>query len=279
LIIVDASSEPLTQRVCEELAGELIFSIRYAKAEVCGAAAQRAQGLVATREPVIWFLDDDIELEPECVARLHSALGSDNRMGGVNAMIVNQKYHVPGRLSQFVYSLMAGKREASWAGRVIGPAINFLPDDRNDLPEVVPVEWLNTTCTMYRRESLPSPLFPSQFTGYSLMEDLALSQEVGKSWKLANARTARIFHDSQPGSHKNDAAEIAAMSVANRHYVMTKVMGKCRWGDLLRFWSYEAFLSAAAIRSPAGLRGLISSTRGRVRGLWHSVKPKRAGVE
>ena len=42
-------------------------------------------------------------------------------------------------------------------------------------PEVASVEWLNTTCTIYRGEALPSPPFCNQFTGYSLMEDLALS--------------------------------------------------------------------------------------------------------
>ncbi len=58
---------------------------------------------------------------------------------------------------------------------------------------MVPVEWLNTTCTLYRREALPDPPFLSHFTGYSLMEDLALSLTVGKRWKLANARGLRIF--------------------------------------------------------------------------------------
>ena len=112
-------------------------------------------------------------------------------------MIVNQKYHPPGVISRAVFTLLNGHRALNFAGRVLGPAVNLLPEDRDDLPEVVPVEWLNTTCTLYRREVLPSPPFDAVFRGYSMMEDLTLSLRVGKGWRLANARTARIFHDSQ----------------------------------------------------------------------------------
>src|SRR5204863_9646194 len=129
--------------------------------------------------------------------------------GGVSALIVNQKYHPPGAISRAVFTLMHGRSERTFAGRVIGPGINLLPEDREDLPEIVPVEWLNTTCTIYRRVALPSPPFDSVFTGYSMMEDLTLSLRVGQKWKLANARTARIFHDSQPGPHKSCATELA----------------------------------------------------------------------
>src|SRR4030081_113783 len=118
---------------------------------------------------------------------------------------------------------MSGKREVSYPGSVLGPAVNLLPEDREDLPEVVPVEWLNTTCTLYRREALPDPPFHDHFNGYSLMEDLTLSLTVGRRWKLANARTARIYHDSQPGTHKSDPALLAEMQLINRHFVMTRI--------------------------------------------------------
>ncbi len=45
----------------------------------------------------IWFFDDDILFESDCVSRLWRALKSDSRVGGVNAMITNQRYGSPGR--------------------------------------------------------------------------------------------------------------------------------------------------------------------------------------
>ena len=81
------------------------------------------------------------------------ALHSDERIGGVNAMITNQRYQMPGRISRFVFHLIDGRPESSYAGGVLGPAVNLLPADRDDLPEVVPVEWLNTgaRCTVGKR--------------------------------------------------------------------------------------------------------------------------------
>src|SRR5207249_600049 len=112
--------------------------------------------------------------QPECVISLWKALQSDSRLGGVNAMIVNQQYHSPGFVSRTVFRVLHGRAERTYAGRVIGPAVNLLPEDRDDLPEVVPTEWLNTGCTLYRREALPEPPFDLLFTGYSMMEDLTL---------------------------------------------------------------------------------------------------------
>jgi glycosyltransferase involved in cell wall biosynthesis len=215
------------------------------RAAQLGAAVQRNQGVAMATQPFIWFFDDDILFEPECVSRLWRAIQADSKLGGVNAMIVNQRYQPPGFASRTVFRLLNGKQERSFAGRVLGPAVNLLPEDREDLPEVVSVEWLNTTCTIYRREALPSPTFDSVFTGYSMMEDLTLSLRVGRNWKLANARTARIFHDSQPGEHKADVCAMAKMELINRHYVMTKVLGRRGLLDHLRLFLWEGFQLAS----------------------------------
>jgi hypothetical protein len=166
---------------------------------------------------------------------------------------------------------MAGRAESSYAGRVLGPAVNLLPEDRDELPEVVPVEWLNTTCTLYRREVLPDPPFPSHFRGYSLMEDVALSLTVGKRWKLANARTARIFHDSQPGTHKSDPALLAEMQLVNRHFVMTRILGRDRFSDYLKLVLFEFYSLASSLQSGSGRATLVRALRGRVGALRRMV--------
>ena len=195
IIVIDASNESATKLLSERSIPGLQSQIKWTSAEMCGAAAQRNQGVAETTQPFVWFFDDDIVFEPRCVERLWQALQSNPQLGGVSAMITNQSYGTPGAVSRFMFRWMNGKSELSYAGRVIGPAINLLPEDRDDLPEIVPVDWLNLGCTVYRREALPDPPFHAEFTGYSPMEDVALSLEVGKKWKLANARTARIFQD------------------------------------------------------------------------------------
>src|SRR5207249_6255419 len=60
-------------------------------------------------QPVIAFFDDDILFEPGCIARLWHALQSDPRIGGVNAMITNQRYQTPGLVSRTLLRIMAGR--------------------------------------------------------------------------------------------------------------------------------------------------------------------------
>lgn len=264
LIVVDGSESDETKAALEKFSVRTagVCEVKHMRAETLGAAVQRNQGVAAATQPVIWFFDDDILFEPECVSRLWSALHSADEVGGANAMITNQCYQSPGRASRLMFRLMSG-RGSSFAGRVLGPAVNLLPEDRADLPEVVAVDWLNTTCTMYRREALPEPPFPAHFTGYSLMEDVTLSVIVGREWNLVNARTARIYHDSQPGSHKSDPVELSAMELINRQYVMTKILGRNGPLDYIRLFLWEAFQLVAALTQSDSRSNFISILRGK----------------
>ncbi|HEX8709555.1 MAG TPA: glycosyltransferase family 2 protein [Pyrinomonadaceae bacterium] len=253
MIVVDASAGDETGQLCSAKIEGLATALVYRRAEETGAAAQRNQAFKFANHPVIMFLDDDIIFEDDCLSRLWQALCGDERLGGVSAMITNQRYFPPGRVSRTVFRLLHGSRQETYAGKCIGPALNLLPEDRPELPEVVPVEWLNTTCTLYRREALPQDgLFPPHFTGYSMMEDLCLSLLVGREWKLANARLARIFHDSQPGDYKQGASRLARMELVNRHFLMTRILGRTRPTDYLKLTLLEAF----------GIASLLTRGRG-----------------
>jgi len=267
MIVIDGSSNDETQQVCQSSPPKLATKIIYHRAEEVGGATQRNQAMNHASQDIIWLLDDDIIFEPDCLARLWAALQSDSQLGGVNAMITNQKYLPPGKVSCLLFRFLHGRIETSYAGKCIGPAFNLLPEDSPDLPEVVPVEWLNTTCTLYRREALPQPLFPANFTGYSLMEDVTLSLMVGKNWKLANARTARIFHDSQPGDHKSNKAVLAKMELVNRHYVMTHILGRQNLEDYFKLIVLQLFGITASLVSLKGWLSLPALLLGKLQGI------------
>lgn len=210
-----------------------------------GAAAQRNQAVALARNEYILFCDDDIICEPDCVERLWQAIRDNSRIGGASAAIVNQAFSRPGLLTRTVIAAIAEPEGGGYAGRIVGPAIAFLPERPAvgaAFPEAVPVQWLNTTCTLYRRNCLPDPPFDPFFTGYSLGEDMATSLRVAKRARLINVPAARIFHDSQPGAHKADAAALARMDVVNRYYIMDTVMEKRRWRDKAAFLLWEFFL-------------------------------------
>ena len=274
MIIVDGSNDDLTKNLCENEIPGLLTKIKYYRASEIGAATQRNQGMVHSSENVIWLMDDDILLEPECLEKLWNALQSDPSMGGVNAMITNQCYLPPGKISRWLFGFLHGHIEDSYAGKCIGPALNLLPEDNPNLPEIVPVEWLNTTCTLYRKEALPNPLFPPNFTGYSLMEDVTLSLMVGKKWKLANARTARIFHDSQPGDHKNNQAVLAKMSLINRFFVMTKILERQKPSDYTKLVVLQLFEIISSLQSKQGWLYLPSVLYGKLAGCIELISHK-----
>jgi glycosyltransferase involved in cell wall biosynthesis len=274
LIVIDGSSTGASREVVEEFERLLSHPIEvcWRQAEKLGAAIQRNQGVTAASQPFILFFDDDVLFEEHCLARLWSAIDADPRLGGVNAMITNQKYHQPGPASRTVFTILHGRNELTFAGRVIGPAVNLAPEDRDDLPEVVPIDWLNLACALYRREAIPNPPFDSIFTGYSIAEDVALSVRVGKNWRLANARTAKIFHDSQPGAHKTDVSSLAEMELVNRHYIMSKLLGRNQWSDYVRLFAWEAFSLLATLAARDRRRFFLPQLRGMTRGLRRCVK-------
>lgn len=249
IIIVDASDNNFTKQLLATSIKNLNSQIIYQKATIAGAAAQRNQAFGLASQPYILFMDDDILLEEDCIKKLWDAIEADSTIGGVNAMITNQRYQKPGRVSEMLLRVLHGKKEESYAGMCIGPALNLLPEDNDALPEIVKVEWLNIGCTLYRKEALPTPMFSDNFYGYSLMEDVTLSLTVGKNWKLYNARTARIFHDSQPGSHKQNVALLAKMELVNRHFVMTKILGRNSFKDYIKLIILQLFGLATALAS------------------------------
>jgi len=270
LIIVDASDETQTKSSAMKSNKAIDAScvVRWISAAQRGAAAQRNEGVAAATQPFIWFFDDDVLFEPDCVNALWDAMERDGRLGGVNAMITNQRYQSPGLGSRFIFTLMNGGSEKSFAGKVIGPAVNLLPEDRDELPDVAPVEWLNTTCTLYRRDALPSPIFDPFFRGYSLMEDMTLSLRVAqRGWQLANIRTARIYHDSQPGEHKSNMTEIAAMDLVNRYYVMRNVLGLRGLGIHLKLILWLLFQFASKVAGPRPWQAIKSEVAGKFRAI------------
>lgn len=270
MIVVDASVTDETQQLCRIGVPGLETEIVYHRADVPGAIEQRNQAMSYASQDAVLFLDDDIFFEPECVIRLWEALQSDVSLGGINALITNQRYFPPGTVSRTLFRILHGRREESYAGRCIGPAFNLLPEDREDLPTVVEVEWLNTTCTLYRRKALPDPPFITEHVGKQLylpafpMEDLAMSLRVHKHWKLANARTAKIFHDSQSGVHKSNITSMSKIELLNRHYLMTRILERRRFPDYLKLALSETFGVVTSLTSARGWKALPAVVFGKI---------------
>ena len=78
IIIVDASDSDETETLCREAISGLQSHIVYRRAVAAGAIEQRNQAMAYVTQDSILFMDDDILLEAECLARLWRALNSDS---------------------------------------------------------------------------------------------------------------------------------------------------------------------------------------------------------
>ena len=266
LVVVDASAGDLTRSVCEA-AKDCAGRVTYARASDCGAGAQRNEGISLSSEPLVLFVDDDVVLEPDCLAVMHEALRSDAGLGAVSALITNQQYHPLGPVSRRFFAWLNGGDLEDFSGRCIGPAVGLLSWDAPGRGELAPVDWAPATCVIYRREALPRPAFDPFFTGYSFAEDMALSLVVARRWRLANARGARAYHDRVKGEIKCGARHFAAMELVARHYIMVHVLGKDGAADHLRLAAYQFFMLLSLLRTSLGRRILAPSLVGKLQGL------------
>jgi glycosyltransferase involved in cell wall biosynthesis len=255
IVICDASDDESTgtvvQSAMEKWQGTAVVW-RYDKARRTGLAPQRNQAVQAATQPYVWFLDDDVILEPGCLQQLHQAVAADEGVGGATATITNQGYQPPGKWAALLMRWFEhGRVRQSYAAACVGPCCTFMPDTAPDIAPLMPAEWLIGCCSLYRKSALPVPAVPDHFEGGAFGEDLAASLTVRRTHRLVHVRDARCYHDSQGGEHKSSLRRTARLGVGNRHYIMTHILGKDTLRDHLDFALLHLFyLAALLVRRP-----------------------------
>jgi len=216
IIIVDGSAEPI-EDVLKEFSTLLINYIRCIPPS---AAGQRNVGIKAVNPEItlIGFFDDDIVLEPDALEKMMEfwAKASDN-IGGAAFNMVNHPPLYASRLKSLplaeklgLYSKDKGKVLPSGFHTMIG----FVSD-------ATFVQWLPTTATVWRRNILEKFQFDEWFKGYSYLEDLDFSYQIGKEYRLAVVADARYSH--YPASSGRDSGYIfGKREVTNRLYFVKK---------------------------------------------------------
>jgi hypothetical protein len=152
---------------------------------------------------------------------------------------------------------------------MVGPAVNFIPEDVSE--PVQRVEWLVSGCTAYPRSILLQHHFAESFSGYSFAEDVHLSTRVARSCTLLNATRARVDHKDLGKNTHQDWARLGEMMVVNRHAVMAMVLERRSLSDYLRLLYFELVYGTLSFfwlnrHEPDCLRRSISLLLGRMRG-------------
>lgn len=248
IIVVDSSSGEETHVVANDFAARL--PLQYERATRPSAAVQRNQGATHIGTPLIAFLDDDVFVPPETFATLVAAFGRDTaqRVGGIAARIEGLQHRPPRGLLWWYYRLQAGYSHPTYGGKLFGPAINCVPTYGEPDAELIPSDWLNSTCVVYRTELFRREKFP-EFEDYSFLEDVHVSARVARTHELCFHRTATFEHRDAPSIFKNNARQLARMRFRHQRLVARDILGLREPMLTFKLLLHRCFVSITILRS------------------------------
>jgi GT2 family glycosyltransferase len=224
-IILAHSGEDDGTREIKDLYPGKTGQITYLTCKEKGAASQRNEGVQYAKGEWIVFLDDDVVLRPDFLEEINNAIEKHPLAGGISGRIENQFYEKPGALKKILLGLIGIKPFSSLAGKVKGPALNFLPEKEGTTFEKI--EWMPTCVCAYSKKTFDlAGGFPSYFRDYSFGEDLFVSIKISKQHPLVLNRKAVLYHNDQGGKGHQNWKKIALMQMCNRLYIIKHAMDK-----------------------------------------------------
>jgi GT2 family glycosyltransferase len=257
IVIVDSSAGDESSAV----AAEFKLPVIYERAERPSAAVQRNQGSRHVETPLLAFIDDDVVLAPDVFEKLCVVFESDPATGGVAARMNGASHAVPGGALWWYYRLQAGFRDDTYGARLFGPAINCFPCYDRATGELIPADWLNLGCVLFRTDAFQREMFPD-FEGYSHMEDVHLSARIGRTHRLYFHTTACYDHFPSESPAKRNRRQLAQMRMRNQQIVARDVLGLRGWPLHSKMLFHRLFTSIFLLRfRPAGWNGELA-------GLW-----------
>ncbi len=223
IIVVDASPDwaQTREQVMQTLAAQYpAIHWQYVQAKRASSAAQRNEGIELATADIVFLIDDDSFMYPDCaeeVLRIYvqdtahqvagimpnlEALPPDSQAASSeNALHKNEKAHL-NFSNQF--KLIQVKLRA-WAKRLIKDDDIFIPYDlsfpKYTLPETLkkmavhPVPMIHGARMSYRREILEEVRFEETLERYAVNEDNDVCYRASRRGMLLQALKARICHE------------------------------------------------------------------------------------
>lgn len=192
LIIVDGSDHSV-KNVADCYADKL--PIQYFYLRPPGLTRQRNFGISKLSENSEWvgFLDDDLELDENCLSNLERYISSTQSVKGVGLRINDQRDLGRSRLREFMLL-------DSYPGGVVTKAGAAAPI--RPYKTTIKTKWLYGGATFWHRNVLNEFKFDEWFSGVGYCEDLDYSYRVSHKYELAICADAKCFHH-----HKQPALE------------------------------------------------------------------------
>jgi GT2 family glycosyltransferase len=245
ILIIDGSPDAETEELLRndahllETAPRLLY-YRVSEARR-GLTRQRNFALSRVGYDLVAFLDDDVVLEPSCLAEMegaHRLLG--DHVVGVGALIANdvrepsllwwvrRRLRIVGDLKPGTYA-RSGLSIPWFAGRVEGLAEG---------------DWLPGCAMMWKTAPARDVGFYEGFAGYAQGEDLDFSLRARRCGALVMASRARVQHLHE-ALGRPDHFRLGYMTIYNRYQIHRRGLPERNWRDVSWFvyaWTLDSLM-------------------------------------
>jgi GT2 family glycosyltransferase len=261
LIVVDSSDGPIVQDYISAL--PVPFQREYYRAPL-GLTRARNVGVQRSNGDLLFFFDDDVELDTSYLARVEEVFKSDVRaeIGAVGGRIRNffSGKRVTGwlflkrRIFDFLRSVFLLSRPGNGMFRYSG-----MPSQPHALETSRYIECLSGGCMAFRREVFEHIRFDEDLIGYGHVEDADISKQIlNAGFKIYYEASATLDHYPSP-QDRPATRNLAKLTVVNyAHYF------RGRWPQTtlrkMAFWWALMGLCFMFLRG-AGWLGVLSGIR------------------
>ena len=259
LIVVDSSDEKRLEGYLSSV--ELPFPARYFHTQP-GLTLQRNHGIRECSSDLIFFFDDDVDLDVNYLAEVEKVFVNDtaHAIGAVGGKIVaNSSLSALIKLERFTFYVLrfifgvVGTRN----GKFYPSGMPSHP--RRNQPSGF-IECLSGCGMAFRREVFEKAKFDEALAHYGLMEDVDISkQTLDAGYKIYYQTSATLVHNESP-MNRLKVQQWAEMSVINYDYLFRKSWARDVWRWLFYYWALVGLL-AVNFHSLKGLKGTFNGVK------------------
>ena len=205
-----------------------------------GQVAQRSEGFLASKYPLVLQLDDDIILNNDCLEQMANYLNHNEIKTAVCPMLyekISKKYHLfltqsknSSLIEKIIFFIINGKKGYE-PGKISKSGVNM------GLPEFPKtwkgVEWIPGACILHRKENLINyDYYPLKGKAYG--EDLFHSQIlINNGIKLVRLGKAKCFVDFS-------SSKVSLLGLFKTYYFYFKSMRE--FNKIINVLSYRLFI-------------------------------------
>ena len=259
LIVVDSSDEKELEAHLGSL--KLPFPVRYFRTQP-GLTLQRNRGIRECTNDLIFFFDDDVNLDRNYLAEVKKVFLNDtnHKIGAVGGKIVN----TPPQTLRLKFEIAIFSFIRALFGIVGTRNGKFYPSGMPSHPHRSQpsgfIECLSGCCMAFRREVFEKAKFDESLAHYGLMEDVDISKQIlDAGYKIYYQTSATLIHNESP-MNRLKVQQWAEMSVVNYDYLFRKSWAREAWRWLFYYWALIG-LFAANFLSLKGLKGTFNGVK------------------